>query len=678
MRKNTFKIMVALAAIVGGAQAQTLSVQPTEAQTGEQTELVVSLTGGTAMTALQFNLQLPEGVTLDETAIAKGEAAGGHTLSISTLDGGDRLFVLYSMNLDTFGDGCLLRLPVTAPTEAGTFSGRLYTVRTASVGGGEVVSHTAQDAAFTVTVQETATQGIYIETDMTVQFPIDWQGWTGATGYVGWAAPEVTTNDGRQTAACERFDGGQATTGTVFNRTLTGLTNGTYRIELYGAAASTKGRDTGIDTEMTDDDEGDETAVYLYAKTASGTVKQYIPVHWATDFNGSGIATATLNKVKVTDGTVEIGMYGEKKYTNWHVVQIKGVTALVDAEELHANTISRAQAALQDEAYAAVSGQERTALSQAIANNATVAERTAEAYKTTVTALETAIKTFTDAKVNYEAFAAAKTLVEGRTYAYAAEAKQTAAETAASATAVSAADAVAKTEALLTAYRQYAESGAMLEGVEGSEDVTATYIKNPKAAESIDATVWQTVLGDGSGGSISIREDEPWTDGNGNATHRYFDGGDWGASAWNVTFRQDLTLPAGRYLLTALGRSSQDVTLTLFAGETTAEMAHIGASGGLFNRGWEQTSVEFELTEENTVSIGVKGVTTKQHNWMSYSDFRLTQFPKNTDSNDISIIKTEKRHTGDHDIVYDLTGRRLMKTPRKGIYVKNGRKVVMK
>ena len=152
MKRRILSTMVALAAIVGGAQAQTLTVQPTEAQTCEQTELVVSLTGGTAMTALQFNLQLPEGVTLDEAAIAKGEAAGGHTLSISTLDGGDRLFVLYSMNLDTFGDGCLLRLPVTAPTEAGTFSGRLYTVRTASVGGGEAVSHTAQDAAFTVTV----------------------------------------------------------------------------------------------------------------------------------------------------------------------------------------------------------------------------------------------------------------------------------------------------------------------------------------------------------------------------------------------------------------------------------------------------------------------------------------------------------------------------------------------
>ena len=56
-------------------------------------------------------------------------------------------------------------------------------------------------------------------------------------------------------------------------------------------------------------------------------------------------------------------------------------------------------------------------------------------------------------------------------------------------------------------------------------------------------------------------------------------------------------------------------------------MAHIGNTGGLFNRGWEQTSVEFELTTGATVGIGVRGVTPAYHNWMSFSDFRLVQFP---------------------------------------------------
>lgn len=134
-----------------------------------------------------------------------------------------------------------------------------------------------------------------------------------------------------------------------------------------------------------------------------------------------------------------------------------------------------------------------------------------------------------------------------------------------------------------------------------------------------------------AGGSIGIRSDEPWTDGNEGTIHSYFDGSNWDATAWNVTLKQDITLPAGQYQLTAMGRSSQDVTLTLFVDEEGTElgqeMAHIGASGGLFGRGWEQTSIEFELDGRTTVGIGVRGETGAQYNWMSFSEFRLVQFP---------------------------------------------------
>lgn len=53
----------ALMAIVVSANAQSFSVQPIEVQVGGQTEVVVSLTGGTSATALQFNLKLPEGIS---------------------------------------------------------------------------------------------------------------------------------------------------------------------------------------------------------------------------------------------------------------------------------------------------------------------------------------------------------------------------------------------------------------------------------------------------------------------------------------------------------------------------------------------------------------------------------------------------------------------------------------
>lgn len=505
---------------------------------------------------------------------------------------------------------------------------------------------------------------IYIETDLTSEFPVDWQGWTGATGYTSTQfAPRVTTNDGRNVQVCEKFNGGSATLGTVFTRTLSGLTNGTYRIELYGAAASTKGRDTGIDSDMTEEDEGDETAVYLYAKTASGTVKQYIPVLWATSF--SEIATAVLNGVTVTDGTVELGMVSEKKFTNWEVIQIKGVTALVDATELHANTLSKAKETIKNTTYVNVTGSERTALSRAIRKNTKVSEQTAEAYQDAISALEMAMKAFTDAKASYDAW----TDIKGRNFPYASVAKKAAAESAAAVSPTSAADAVSRRETLLPLYRQYAESSAMLEGVNGATDMTS-YINNPKAEEGVDG--WTTVRGEGSGGSINILVGQPWTDGSGDTNHKYFDGGNWGASAWDVAFQQDITLPAGKYQLTAIGRSERDVALTLFAGDETAEMAHISSIGGLFNNGWEQTSLEFELTGNTTVSIGVRGVTSLIHNWMSFSNFRLVQFPEGYDA--INSLTAEKTIVDANAPIYDLNGRRLIEKPKSGYYIQGGKK----
>ena len=533
------------------------------------------------------------------------------------------------------------------------------------------IDGTYLSAACEVTVTDGST--IYVDMDVTAQFPTDWQGWIGATGYTSTQyAPMVTTNDGRNVQVCERFNKNSATTGTVFYRTLTGLTNGIYRIELYGAAASTKGRDTAIDSDMTADDEGDETAVFLYATTPSGTVSQYIPVHWATSF--LEVATAVLNNVKVTDGTVEIGMYSEKKYTNWHVVQIKGVTALVDAEERHVDVLQTAQADLASETYANIVGEEQMALKQAVSQYATVSERTAEAYKTAIDAIVAASSTFEKALPSYEIWVD----IVRRSYPYASVEKKAAAESAAAQLPTTAPDAESKRETLIPLYRTYAESSALLEGVEGSENVTDLYIENPRAGTGYSATGWQVTWGEGSPvGSIGIKTAEPWTDADGSTDHRYFDGGYWGAQSWDATQQQEVTLPAGHYQLTVIGRSSSDVEQTLFAGENSIEMPHIGAAGGLFNRGWEQTSLEFEIEDESTIGIGVRGVTSVRQNWMSFSDFRLIKFPNSVTR--VNAVQTDKVFD-----VYAVTGMKVRYQTStldglpKGIYVVNGRKVTVK
>lgn len=152
-------LLCALLLSVGNTHAQYLSVQNIEAQAGKETQLVVSLAEGSSMTALQFNLSLPEGVFLKDNSNTYGTTLGtatdGHTLSVQSLASGDLLFILYSMELKAFSDGELLRIPLKAGDAATTANGKLYTVRTATA---EAVSHPCADATFSAKV--TGTDGI--------------------------------------------------------------------------------------------------------------------------------------------------------------------------------------------------------------------------------------------------------------------------------------------------------------------------------------------------------------------------------------------------------------------------------------------------------------------------------------------------------------------------------------
>ena len=147
--KRILNMIVALLPIVSCVTAQTLSVASVEAKAGEPAELVVNANGISGVTALQFNLTLPQGITLDESAITKGSAASGHTLSVQTMNNGDRLIVLYHMDLGLFTNGTLLRLPITAGQQTGNFSGSLSNIRTATP---NAVSYNCANATFNITV----------------------------------------------------------------------------------------------------------------------------------------------------------------------------------------------------------------------------------------------------------------------------------------------------------------------------------------------------------------------------------------------------------------------------------------------------------------------------------------------------------------------------------------------
>ena len=143
---------IVLAAIAVVASAQTLSVQDIEAKTGEQKTLTVSLSGASSATALQFNLQLPTGLTANTSGAALGAATNGHALSIQTLASGDLLCIIYSMDLKELKNGELLSIPVTVGNNEVNATGKLYTVRSSTAAA---VSQKCSDANFNVTVTGT-------------------------------------------------------------------------------------------------------------------------------------------------------------------------------------------------------------------------------------------------------------------------------------------------------------------------------------------------------------------------------------------------------------------------------------------------------------------------------------------------------------------------------------------
>ena len=83
MKQKILLLATALAGLWGTAQAQTLSVNPITVDAEEQAELCVNIEGATSMTALQFNLAIPEGFDFKQnesnSGMELGAATAGHT-----------------------------------------------------------------------------------------------------------------------------------------------------------------------------------------------------------------------------------------------------------------------------------------------------------------------------------------------------------------------------------------------------------------------------------------------------------------------------------------------------------------------------------------------------------------------------------------------------------------------
>lgn len=168
------------------------------------------------------------------------------------------------------------------------------------------------------------------ESDQTAKVAVDWQKWTGATGFATWAAPQVTTYDGRTTYVVENYNGGSgAVTGEIFSQTITGLLPGDYKVAFFANANSTADRDAAVETGMAD---GADDVAYVFANDA----KEFIVAHRATSITENGEYAFEMTLTDADNGTIKLGLGKEKAGTNWHTMQIKQLTWFTTAKAVYA------------------------------------------------------------------------------------------------------------------------------------------------------------------------------------------------------------------------------------------------------------------------------------------------------------------------------------------------------
>ncbi|MBQ9363703.1 MAG: hypothetical protein IJT97_09860 [Bacteroidaceae bacterium] len=372
-------------------------------------EVAVNLDNEDAVCAFQADFVIPEGLTV--TGCAVSERTAGNTIKGSYPS--DNVYRIAMFNLDNAaypgntGAIAVLTLHVSPLFEGGTIEVKNIMLSSPQLSAVENV----EGGVATVTVNNR----IYIEMDVTSQFSklTEESNWTTITGGAAsltgtWACPAVEVNGLGQKQVCEFYYwscasvGSQPYTGDVLYQTVTGLAAGVYKIELYGAAAFTYDRGFGS-TAFTGDlsvdknadyNPGDKiepsaefsTGVTLYAESEGQTYGGEIPIYYAQTFP-DGAAVVTLNGVEVGEsGSVKIGMSKTSTSTNWHVIQLKSVIALLDAEEALAAAVARAEAIEEGSVPAALY---QEVVDVVAANNK--AYETGDEYKAAIEAIDAVV-----------------------------------------------------------------------------------------------------------------------------------------------------------------------------------------------------------------------------------------------------------------------------------------------
>lgn len=357
-----------------------------------------------------------------------------------------------------------------------------------------------------------------------------------------------------------------------------------------------------------------------------------------------------------------VGVNGSGKYHADDFRLFYGKDAASLEARLLTDVKTDAQAILNNESFNAVTGSERTDIQTALEGND---------YKT----INTKINTFITSLDKYNALTKKKGEAVNYTqaiYPYATASLFDDIQTIVNTAATSATNATELTTQLDGLYFQVYVSNAYCEGVDCT-DYTAN-IKEANIAAASQSWAMQNMS------VLQLSSSKAWKNPKTSENDNIVFGT---SSSYNYStaekkaliLKQTLQgLPAGKYVLSMTMMASTNLNVyVFFNGQQIGTMVGKGtASGGKYGVAWNDYTFEFTKTGDDAQPLQIQCTPPNNYTKEFYIDnFRLYLL------NTATGIQNVQRTATDSQAIFDLQGRRIAQ-PGKGLYIVNGKKVIIK
>lgn len=523
--------------------------------------------------------------------------------------------------------------------------------------------------------------------------------------------------------------------GNVLTQQISGLENGTYNIGMYATSHNAWDGKYGANKagKPTLQEDAKDVA-YVFGTSGTTTLKT-----WITARRNSGLIAGEpevyeINGMKIDDGKLTIGLaLAQAAKTEWHSVQIASLRMVTTAKEAYAAEKANLQAAI-DDAEALLAGDQiggKAKLQAAVdaANEALVSIRlNVPGMANEVAKLRKAIDKFHAAgKVFVQNVATGKYLGAGASWGTHAVLNDTGIDYALTTNSdgtknfdsqVSNGGAknflngewndgeafgwtvsqLSNGNYTISNGSQYLSAGndnlvVLSDNADEWRFITVDERKEALAAATSSAPVDATFLIKGANFNRNDKRNDNWTVSD-DCTNRNLSGGNNEnncAESYHSTFTISQVVedaPAGTYTLTIQGFCRQDGGAAedapvFFANEETkafgpltgTENSMTDASVSFTSGLYTMEPITVVVAEDGTLTVGVKGTGTNQ--WVIWDNFQLKYYGNGGSPDAISETVAEPVRFED-GAIYNLRGQKMTGTLKPGLYIKNGKKIVIK